>query len=204
MMKAKPAIPAARDPACCSKLPSRCPSGPAARGPGSPHWYLVERDGPSSGRSPRRTRPRGADVTITATTEALATFIFDRPDLDLDITGETAPNQKQPPPPGSARTPPDPDKRSPRPRSRRPGGCFRRWWRVLGLTKRRLSRRFYSTLLLSESPPADQRICAPRLDCGPPPSAMRPCAPDFGAVKATDGSGKGHGRRRTARAGAVC
>jgi hypothetical protein len=66
------------------------------------------------------------------------------------------------------------------------------------------SRRFYSTLLLSESPPADQHVCASRRKFGLPPSAMRPWFPDFGAVKATDGGGKGHGRGRTAGAGAVC
>jgi hypothetical protein len=60
---------------------------------------------------------------------------------------------------------------------------------VLGSNQRRLSRRFYSTLLLSESPPADQNICASRRDFGPPPSAMRPWAPDSAAVRATDGCG---------------
>ena len=32
-------------------------------------------------------------------------------------------------------------------------GRLRRWWQVLGSNQRRLSRRFYSTLLLPESPP---------------------------------------------------
>jgi hypothetical protein len=77
-------------------------------------------------------------------------------------------------------------------------------WQVLGSNQRRLSRRFYSTLLLPESPPADQRIRPSRRVCGPPPSAMRPWAPGSvgraahgrartsprtGAEKATDGAG---------------
>jgi hypothetical protein len=73
-------------------------------------------------------------------------------------------------------------------------GRFPRVWQVLGSNQRRLSRRFYSTLAPPESPSADQRIRRLRRVPGPPPSAMRPCAPDFGAVKATDGGGKGHGR----------
>jgi hypothetical protein len=83
-------------------------------------------------------------------------------------------------------------------------GRFRRWWQVLGSNQRRLSRRFYSPLLLFESPTADQHLCISRFDFGLPPSAMRPWTPDFGAVKSTDGGGKGHGRGRAARAGAVC
>ena len=51
-----------------------------------------------------------------------------------------------------------------------------RWWQVLGSNQRRLSRRFYSTLAPPESPPADQRLRGSRRDCGPPPSAMCPCA----------------------------
>jgi DNA-binding HxlR family transcriptional regulator len=55
--------------------------------------YLVENDGRqwslTAGAPPAR-----ADVTITATTQALAAFIFARPDLDLDITGETEPVQR--------------------------------------------------------------------------------------------------------------
>ncbi len=50
--------------------------------------YLVE----SNGRQWSLTAgppPERADVTITATTQALATFIFARPDLDLDVTGDT-------------------------------------------------------------------------------------------------------------------
>jgi DNA-binding HxlR family transcriptional regulator len=54
--------------------------------------YLVE----SGGRQWSLTAgapPARADVTITATTQALASFIFARPDLDLDldITGDTEP-----------------------------------------------------------------------------------------------------------------
>ncbi|HUK67379.1 MAG TPA: helix-turn-helix domain-containing protein [Streptosporangiaceae bacterium] len=52
--------------------------------------YLVESDGRqwslTAGAPPAR-----ADVSITATTQALAAFIFARPDLDLDITGDTEP-----------------------------------------------------------------------------------------------------------------
>ena len=44
-------------------------------------------------------------------------------------------------------------------------------------------------LLLPEAPTADLRLCGSRGDSGPPPSALRPCAPDAGAVKATDGGG---------------
>jgi hypothetical protein len=85
---------------------------------------------------------------------------------------------------------------------------------VLGSNQRRLSRRFYSPILLFESYADDLRLCASRLDLGPPPSAMRPWAPGFG-VRAvdrpsqaglrtatdqpTDGGGKGHGRGRWER-----
>jgi hypothetical protein len=98
-------------------------------------------------------------------------------------------------------------------------GRFRSVWQVMGSNHRRLSRRFYSTLLLPESPPADQRIRRSRHVCGPPPSAMRPWVPGFGvraghgrartsprtgAEKATDGGGKGHGRgRKRPRTGPV-
>ena len=58
---------------------------------------------------------------------------------------------------------------------------------MLGSNQRRLSRRFYSPSLLAEADAADQRIRASRCDSGPPPSAMRPCEPGSGAVKATDG-----------------
>ena len=74
-------------------------------------------------------------------------------------------------------------------------GRFRRWWQVLGSNQRRLSRRFYRPPLLPESPAADQGIRASRRDSGPPPSAMRPCAPGSGAVRRTDG----HGRDRWER-----
>src|SRR5207237_602518 len=40
----------------------------------------------------------------------------------------------------------------------------------------RLSRRFYSPILLFEAYAANLRLCVPRRDLGPPPSAMRPCA----------------------------
>jgi hypothetical protein len=55
----------------------------------------------------------------------------------------------------------------------------------------RLSRRFYSPLLLPEADVADQRGRHPRPFCGPPPSAMRPCPRDRGpgdARTGTDGS----------------
>jgi DNA-binding HxlR family transcriptional regulator len=52
--------------------------------------YLVASDGLqwslTAGAPPAR-----ADVTITATTQDLAGFIFARPDLDLDITGDAEP-----------------------------------------------------------------------------------------------------------------
>jgi hypothetical protein len=67
---------------------------------------------------------------------------------------------------------------------------------VLASNQRRLSRRFYSTLAPPELPPADQHERASRRDSGLPPSAMRPWAPDPGAVRPTDGSGTAHGRER--------
>jgi transposase len=86
-------------------------------------------------------------------------------------------------------------------------------WQVLGSNQRRLSRRFYSTLLPPEPHPADQCIRHSRRVCGLPPSAMRPCVPGFGvrwvhgrartsprtgAEKATDGAGgSGYADRRT-------
>jgi hypothetical protein len=101
-------------------------------------------------------------------------------------------------------------------------GRFRRWWQVLGSNQRRLSRRFYSTLLLFESYADDLRLCASRRDLGPPPSAIRPWTPGSGvrAVQGpcvnrprtgtdrpTDGHGPAHGRERkrprTGPAGAV-
>jgi hypothetical protein len=61
----------------------------------------------------------------------------------------------------------------------------------------RLSRRFYSTLLLPESYAADPRLCVPRRDSGQPPSAMPPWTPIPGArgprtrpEKTTDGAGR--------------
>ena len=52
--------------------------------------------------------------------------------------------------------------------------------RLLKLLALRLSRRFYSTLLLPESPAADQRIHRTRRVYGPPPSAIRPWTPGSG------------------------
>src|SRR5271165_4375137 len=90
-----------------------------------------------------------------------------------------------------------------------PAGRFRRWWQVLGSNQRRLSRRFYSPILLFESYAADLRLCHPRRDLGRPPSAMRPWALGLGVraarrpwqtrlrtgtEKPTDGHGQAHGR----------
>ena len=75
-------------------------------------------------------------------------------------------------------------------------GRFRRWWQVLGSNQRRLSRRFYNPSLLPEAHAADQRGRGPRRDSGPPPSAMRPCAP--GLVH-----GRGRKKPRTGAVGAV-
>jgi len=55
-------------------------------------------------------------------------------------------------------------------------GRFRRWWQVLGSNQRRLSRRFYSPILLFESYVPNLPLCARRQNLGPPPSAMCPCA----------------------------
>jgi DNA-binding HxlR family transcriptional regulator len=52
--------------------------------------YLVESDGRQWSLT-AAAPPALADVTITATTQALAAFIFARPDLDLDITGDPGP-----------------------------------------------------------------------------------------------------------------
>ena len=49
--------------------------------------YLIDSDGRHWSLT-AGTPPPPADVTITATTQALAAFIFARPDLDLEITGE--------------------------------------------------------------------------------------------------------------------
>jgi hypothetical protein len=46
----------------------------------------------------------------------------------------------------------------------------------MGSNQRRLSRRFYSPILLSEAYAANLPLYAPRQNFGPPPSAMRPCA----------------------------
>jgi hypothetical protein len=54
---------------------------------------------------------------------------------------------------------------------------------VLGSNQRRLSRRFYSTLLLAEADAADQRGRASRLHSGPPPSAAPPPAPPGGQLR---------------------
>jgi hypothetical protein len=47
---------------------------------------------------------------------------------------------------------------------------------VLGSNQRRLSRRFYSPILLFEAYAADLRLCCPRRNLWPSPSVMRPCA----------------------------
>ena len=93
-------------------------------------------------------------------------------------------------------------------------GRFPRVWQVLGSNQRRLSRRFYSPILLFESYAGDLRLCVSRRDLGQPPSAMRPWAPGSGvrAVRRpwrnrprtatdqpTDDSGNGHGRGRWER-----
>src|SRR5579859_1959678 len=49
-------------------------------------------------------------------------------------------------------------------------------WQVLGSNQRRLSRLFYSPILLFEAYAANLPLYVPRQDLGPPPSAMRPCA----------------------------
>jgi DNA-binding HxlR family transcriptional regulator len=57
--------------------------------------YLVESDGHQwalTAKAPPA--PTWADVTITATTASLTTFIFAPSDLDIDITGETEPAQR--------------------------------------------------------------------------------------------------------------
>ncbi len=93
---------------------------------------------------------------------------------------------------------------------------------MLGSNQRRLSRRFYSPILLFEAYAADLRLCASRRDLGPLPSAIRPWTPGSGvrAVhgpwvnrprtgtdRPTDGHGPAHGRARrrprTGPAGAV-
>jgi hypothetical protein len=55
--------------------------------------YLAESDGHHWSLT-ARTPTAPADVTITATTQALAAFIFAQPDPGIDITGETGPVQR--------------------------------------------------------------------------------------------------------------
>jgi DNA-binding HxlR family transcriptional regulator len=55
--------------------------------------YLVESDGHQWSLT-AKAPPTPADVTITATTASLATFVFAPSDLDIDITGETEPVQR--------------------------------------------------------------------------------------------------------------
>jgi DNA-binding HxlR family transcriptional regulator len=55
--------------------------------------YLVESDGHQWSLT-ASAPPRPADVTITATTESLTSFIFVPSDLDIDITGDTEPVQR--------------------------------------------------------------------------------------------------------------
>ena len=55
--------------------------------------YLVESDGHQWSLA-AKAPPAPADVTITATTQALAGFIFGRPDADVDITGQSGPVQR--------------------------------------------------------------------------------------------------------------
>jgi DNA-binding HxlR family transcriptional regulator len=57
--------------------------------------YLVESDGDQWSLT-AEAPPARADVTITASTESLAAFIFGRPepDLDLDIAGEAGPVER--------------------------------------------------------------------------------------------------------------
>jgi hypothetical protein len=103
---------------------------------------------------------------------------------------------------------------SPRPRNHSSGavlaGVAGVVWQVLGSNQRRLSRRFYSPILLSESCYPDLRLRVSRRNLGQPPSAMRPWALGFGvrAVhrpwqnrlrtgtdRSTDEHGPAHGRR---------
>jgi hypothetical protein len=70
-------------------------------------------------------------------------------------------------------------------------------WQVLGSNQHRLSRRFYSPILLFEAYDVDLRLCASRRDLGRSPSAMRPWAPGSGAERSADHGRTGHGRART-------
>jgi hypothetical protein len=82
----------------------------------------------------------------------------------------------------------------------------------MGSNHRRLSRRFYSPILLFKAYAADLRLCNPRRDLGRPPSAICPWAPGSGvravhrpwqnrprtgADQPTDEYGRAHGRPRT-------
>jgi hypothetical protein len=67
-----------------------------------------------------------------------------------------------------------------RPRSSQARRRFRGWWQVLGSNQRRLSRRFYSTLLLPRRTPLTSAKRAPRRVCWLPPSAVRPWTPGSG------------------------
>jgi hypothetical protein len=76
-------------------------------------------------------------------------------------------------------------------------GRFRRWWQVLGSNQRRLSRRFYSPILLFKSYAADLGLCLSRRDLRRPrPLCVRGCRV-LGSVRSTDRGGTGHGRART-------
>jgi len=55
-------------------------------------------------------------------------------------------------------------------------GRSRRWWQVLGSNQRRLSRRFFSPILLAKASTTDQRVRHPRRRGGPSMSTMCPCA----------------------------
>jgi len=75
-------------------------------------------------------------------------------------------------------------------------GRLRRWWQVLGSNQRRLSRRFYSPILLSEAYAAYMTLCVSRRDLGPPPSAMRPCVGSRWRADARTGTDGGVRRPR--------
>ncbi|MFC5186877.1 winged helix-turn-helix transcriptional regulator [Actinomadura harenae] len=55
--------------------------------------YLLESDGHQWSLT-AKTAPAQADVTITATTESLAAYVFARADRDVDITGKPEPLQR--------------------------------------------------------------------------------------------------------------
>jgi hypothetical protein len=83
-------------------------------------------------------------------------------------------------------------------------GRFRRVWQVVDSNHRRRSRRFYSPLASSESYATDLRLCGARWDCGPPPSAMRPCVAASGRCSARTGTDGGGESGMPTAAGAVC